>query len=69
MDAVTKNDNLLVDSNGNPKNGGYNMESMKQSRIIDFFKKMREKEFFEKGIQKKSSEYDLLTRQAQMAAR
>lgn len=53
MDAVTKNDNLLVDSDGNPKDGAYSFETYKQSRIIAFFKKMREKEFFEKGIQKK----------------
>ena len=53
MDAVTKNDNLLVDSDGNPKDGAYSHETYKQSRIIAFFKKMREKEFFEKGIQKK----------------
>ena len=52
MDAVTKNGKLLVDNNGNPKNDAYTAESIKQSRIIDFFKKMNEKTFFEKGVPK-----------------
>ena len=52
MDAVTKNGKLLVDSNGNPINDAYTAESIKQKRIIDFFKKMNEKTFFEKGVPK-----------------
>ena len=48
---VIKNGELLIDSNGNPKNGeGYNEESIRQRRIIDFFKKRKEEEFFKKGI-------------------
>ncbi len=51
MDMVIKNGELLIDSNGNPKNGeGYNEESIRQRRIIDFFKKRKEEEFFKKGI-------------------
>ena len=52
MDMITKNGKLLVDSNGNPLAGGYTRESSKQYHIVRFFKKMKEKEFFEKGVPK-----------------
>ena len=52
MDMIVKKDKLLVDSNGNPLAGGYTRESSKQYHIIRFFKKMKEKEFFEKGVPK-----------------
>ena len=54
MDMITKNGKLLVDSNGNRTNKGQGLtrEARIQEDIIRFFIKMREKEFFEKGVSK-----------------
>lgn len=54
MDMITKNGKLLVDNNGNRTNKGQGLtwEARIQEDIIRFFIKMREKEFFEKGISK-----------------
>lgn len=53
MDMVTKNGKLLIDSNGKSnKNEGLTREARIQEDMFNFIKKMREKEFFEKGVSK-----------------
>ena len=53
MEMVTKNGKLLIDSNGKSnKNEGLTREVRIQEDMFNFIKKMREKEFFEKGVSK-----------------
>ena len=53
MDMITKNGKLLIDSNGKSnKNEGLKREARIQEDMFNFIKKMREKEFFEKGVSK-----------------